>query len=255
MIGGSLISGDSVGSFTNNYQFANSASCNWVVDLPTITVLGDTSSIDWIGTSPILRVLNDVATSRVNITDPNRVMFVIDSAVSQWVAGDGVGTGVGTVNVIANDSAVAQWIVGDIEVLVVVDPSTGQWIAGDATGVGTGTVSVSAVDSAIAQWVIANANVDYDVSVQGIPDIIVNRSGSTVTIKIRNINDREVTIYKAEGSKATYNTLAKVTSSPYEETEVTGQPKYKAAFTFSGSIGGTGITEKGIDSRSRYTKE
>lgn len=200
MVGGSVIAGDAVGSFTNNFEFAIPASFNFISGNATATATGTVSV-----------------------------------------------TGIGSVfDFVANDS---------ILVTLNVDPSTFDFNAGDATAIATGTVTITGVGSQF-DFQALDGTPSYNVTVDGVPDIVVNRLGSDVTIKIRNLYDnKNATIYKANSNKGLYNELATISTSPYVDSGVTGEPKYKAAFTFTGNIGGSPVTLKGQDTRSRYTKE
>lgn len=95
----------------------------------------------------------------------------------------------------------------------------------------------------------------FIVNIKDKPHLIVNRSGNNVTITIPNQRNREVSIYKAAESKGTYTLLTKTSSLPYTDSPVTGNVKYKVAFSFTGTIGGVVSTDKGPFSQVKVTKD
>lgn len=71
---------------------------------------------------------------------------------------------------------------------------------------------------------------EVQVLIKEIPDFYAFRDGSTVDITFRNREGKEIELFKSPQQNKSMAQLAFVTSDTYQDTGVTGNPKYQARF-------------------------
>lgn len=108
----------------------------------------------------------------------------------------------------------------------------------------------------IAEAVADALDADITYGVDGTPQLVVSRSGTTVTIDVSNFENSDLHIYRAAGYRENFSLLTKTASVPYEDSvpDATVNYKYKASFVVEGIKGGAAFTAESRRSETRYTK-
>lgn len=89
---------------------------------------------------------------------------------------------------------------------------------------------------------------DITIIMNGVPDFYAFKTGTTVELTFRDRDGREIEIFKAPQQNRSFAQLVFVDADSYEDTGVSGNPKYKARYVsrISGEINAAGkkSTEK-----------
>jgi len=125
-----------------------------------------------------------------------------------------------------------------------------QFIGVEADSFATGETFI---DTELATFIFnaVDADSDYDVDINRLPDFVVNKIGTDAEIKVRNLQNTPVSIFKADDTKANFYLLTITTDFPYIDSNIDGEVKYKVAFSFVGEKGGEEINIIGQKTDSR----
>ena len=133
-------------------------------------------------------------------------------------------------------------------------PPSFVWVGQDGESSAEGAISVTS-SPAVFEFVGSDAEALYNIDITDIPNLIVTRVGTTVTIDVDNPNDTPLFIYKAPETKSGFELLVNAMTLPYVDTVVeTTSPKYKASFGITGNIAGQPVKFEGRKSTSRYSR-
>jgi hypothetical protein len=142
-----------------------------------------------------------------------------------------------------------------ISATLITIPPEFEWVGQEGNSFAEGAIEVTSFP-AVFEWVGEGAIPSYNVLVDDIPNIVVNRSGTTVSIDVLNMGDSPVFIYKGPETKSTFSLLTNTSSFPYVDSiDDQTSPKYKASFGITGNIGGDPVKLEGIKSRTRYSRK
>lgn len=92
--------------------------------------------------------------------------------------------------------------------------------------------------------------------IPGVPVIRVNRTEDTVTVMVKNKEDTQIRVYRAEDYRGNFSPIVITDDNPYEDTDIDPKTnyKYKVSFAMEGEIDGELETAESRRSKTKYTR-